>query len=86
MDAVLHAVKAWHTMHRSLGANQGVLTRGVYGTCRAWCGGQCVDTETSSSHCGQCDYACDAGVPCLRGYCCNLLPAPFVREPCLARS
>ncbi len=57
---------------------------GVFGGCRTWCGDVCVDTETHPEHCGSCGYACDAGVSCRMGFCCNLMPAVFMREACLA--
>lgn len=33
------------------------------------CGGQCVDTETSNDHCGQCGMTCDASSTCAAGTC-----------------
>ena len=33
------------------------------------CGGACVDTDTSGSHCGGCDAPCDAGESCVGGAC-----------------
>lgn len=42
----------------------------------ACCGGACVDTETSTSHCGRCGLACAVGIECVGGECmgaeCNL--------------
>ena len=36
------------------------------------CGGSCVNTQTSSSHCGSCNYACPTGSTCQGGSCvCN---------------
>jgi len=33
------------------------------------CGDTCVDTATSSEHCGECDAACPTGVACVDGTC-----------------
>lgn len=33
------------------------------------CNDFCIDTNTHPSHCGDCNVACDAGTPCIRGRC-----------------
>ena len=33
------------------------------------CGGSCVDTQTSSQHCGKCNNPCSGGEICLNGKC-----------------
>jgi cysteine-rich repeat protein len=33
------------------------------------CGGSCVDTQTSTAHCGACNNACGAGQSCVAGTC-----------------
>ncbi len=34
-----------------------------------FCGGQCVDVQTSQTHCGQCNNACGGGLACTAGLC-----------------
>ena len=33
------------------------------------CGGVCVDTSTSTEHCGGCNIVCDVGIACVDGVC-----------------
>jgi Stigma-specific protein, Stig1 len=33
------------------------------------CAGNCVNVATDSAHCGECDYACGAGLACTQGAC-----------------
>ena len=33
------------------------------------CGGECVNTNTSNKHCGECDNRCASGETCLHGSC-----------------
>lgn len=37
--------------------------------CATQCGTTCVDTKTSTSHCGQCNNACNTGEACIVGKC-----------------
>lgn len=49
------------------------------------CGTQCVDTQTSSSHCGQCDSPCASGLICEDGQCVGEpLCEPGTQRPCFA--
>ncbi|MCK6509411.1 hypothetical protein L6R29_05510 [Myxococcota bacterium] len=34
-----------------------------------FCGGQCVNVQTSQTHCGQCNNACGGGLACTAGLC-----------------
>ena len=41
------------------------------------CGGACVDTQSSTAHCGACDNACPAGQMCASGTCALSCTAPL---------
>jgi hypothetical protein len=42
------------------------------------CGGQCVDTQTSLAHCGDCHSPCDAGETCVLGSCTTGCAPPLI--------
>lgn len=43
------------------------------------CGGACVDTRSSTSHCGACGRSCDSGQVCASGLCSVVLPPSDLR-------
>ncbi len=45
------------------------------------CGAECVDTRTSSAHCGECGRACAASQSCAAGVC-TALPSDCRTTPC----
>ena len=47
----------------------GMPEGGMCGSGTMMCGGSCVDTQTSSSHCGNCDTVCPVGTTCVAGAC-----------------
>lgn len=47
----------------------------------AFCGGECVDVTTNSSHCGQCGNSCQSGNTCVGGSC-SQQPEDCREEPC----
>lgn len=47
----------------------------------AFCGGECVDTSSNPSHCGQCGNTCQSGNTCVDGSC-SQQPEDCREEPC----
>lgn len=62
------------------GTSCAILADGVTWACGCgsgliFCGGACIDPETSAQHCGACNVACPAGTSCRFGTCAIDCPA-----------
>lgn len=72
VEQLMRAIEAWEVMARQVQHGSGVL--GTVGTCRTWCGDDCINPRNDTRHCGACGVACSDGVACVNMWCADWVP------------